>query len=238
MAGIFSKLALISSITFLSLLLKTATASDGINEIPDPAVEWDHLWHEMLVDITIIGLLFGFVALFWMFRYRTDDLDEVGKPPKLTVAKALGWALIPAFIFAADDFYLAAKGWTAWNIFRTVPKDAYEIKVKAFQWGWEFEYSDGITSDVLRVPEEKPVVLRMTSDDVIHSFFMPKYRVKEDVMPGRVTRLWFLPHKGDKSIVVCAEYCGIGHSSMPADVIAIPEKELADWIASEKEGAE
>jgi len=226
--------ALIVLFQFLLPATAAENAATSANPIPDPAAEWDILWHEMMIDITIIGVLFGVVAIYWMYKYRTDDLDEVGNPPKLISAKALGWALIPAFIFAADDFYLAAKGWTVWSIYRKVPKDAYEIKVKAYQWGWEFDYGDGVTSDVMRVPEEKPVVLRMTSDDVIHSFFLPKYRVKEDVMPGRVTHLWFLPHKGDKTIVVCTEYCGIGHSTMPADVIAVPEKELADWIASEK----
>lgn len=203
----------------------------------NPAEEWEHLWHELLIDLWVIGLLFGAVAIYFMFRYRAKKPNDEGKGPKLTTAQAVGWALIPAFVFLADDFYLAAKGWDLWNVYRRVPEGAIEVKVLGSQWSWEFDYGDGVTSDILYVPEGKAVVLRMTSDDVIHSFFLPRHRVKEDIVPGRITYLWFLPKPG-KTFATCTEYCGTGHSAMHSEVMSMPEKEFDAWLDGEKTGME
>ena len=221
------------------LLAPAAIASEGhaAGGIQDPVELWNHLWYELMVDLWVIGIFFGSVALYWLFKYKANSSDEVGSGPKLSVTQSLMWAIIPALVFMADDFYLAANGWTVWNVYRNVPENALEVKVTGSQWSWDFEYEGGVETDELKVPEGRPVVLRMSSEDVIHSFFMPKYRVKEDLMPGRITYLWFYPKDVGKTFVTCTEFCGTDHAEMSSDVIVVPEAEFNAWLASEQSSA-
>jgi len=202
--------------------------------VNDPAPGFDELWHTVMVDITIMGLIFAAVTLWFMYRYRRKDPDQVGDGPRFSPAMALGWALIPAFIFMADDFYLAAKGWQLWNKYREVPADRMEIKLESGMYSWDYTYPNGVkTQNKLRVPARKPILLRMTSRDTIHSHFLARYRVKEDSMPGRVTYLWFYPKDEDigdmDNLVTCTEYCGIMHSYMVGRVIVMPPDEFEQW---------
>jgi cytochrome c oxidase subunit 2 len=202
--------------------------------INDPAPGFDELWHTVLVDITIMGLIFAGVTLWFMFRYRRKHPDQIGDGPRFSPAMALGWALIPAFIFMADDFYLAAKGWQLWNKYRDVPADRMEIKLESGMYSWDYTYPNGVqTQNKLRVPAGKPIMLRMTSRDTIHSHFLARYRVKEDSMPGRVTYLWFYPKQediGDPDILVtCTEFCGIMHSYMVGRVIVMAPHDFDQW---------
>lgn len=225
----------VPALRFLALLAFTAVpafASGEVGKIADPAHGWDELWGDVIVELFVLGGVLVLGAAYMLFKYRAGSVNEVGKSPTLSRAQLFGWALIPAFVFLADDFYLAARGWTLWNTYRTVPKDALEVKVTASQWAWSFEYDNGAVTDVLNVPAGRPVVLRMTSDDVIHSFFLPRYRVKEDVMPGRVTYLWFYPKEAGKTFVTCTEFCGAGHAEMNTDVVVLPVTEFNSWLAS------
>jgi cytochrome c oxidase subunit 2 len=202
---------------------------------PDPAHEWDRLWNEILIDITVIGVVFGIAAIWMLFRYKAKSENDVGTAQPLTKAQALAWALIPAAIFMADDFFMSAKGWTLWNTYRRVPENALEIKVTGYQWFWEFDYGDGVkVENTLTVPVGRPVVLRMSAEDVIHSFYLQEYRVKEDVMPGRVTYLWFLPTKPIEAPILCTEFCGLLHSKMVGSLKAMPPEEFETWLATEK----
>ncbi|RAU20869.1 hypothetical protein CU669_16495 [Paramagnetospirillum kuznetsovii] len=197
-----------------------------------PHSQWDHLWGHVLLDLVVIGVVFGLGALWMMFRYRAKSPDDVGTGPKLTKAQAIGWALLPAAIFMADDFFLAAKGWSLFTVYRSAPADAMEIKVTGYQWYWEFDYGNGVVTQELKVPVGKPVVLRMTSPDVIHSFGLAEYRVKEDLMPGRVSWLWFVADKPGKTVATCTMYCGLAHSKMYSDVVAVPASEFHAWMES------
>ncbi len=202
--------------------------------INDPAPGFDELWHTVMVDITVMGLAFAAITLWFMFRYRRKHPDQVGDGPRFSAAQAVGWALIPAFIFMADDFYLAAKGWQLWNKFREVPADRMEIKLESGMYSWDYTYPNGVQAqNLLRVPAGKPIMLRMTSRDTIHSHFLPRYRVKEDSMPGRVTYLWFYPKEEDigdmDNLVTCTEYCGIMHSYMVGRVEVMPPAEFNQW---------
>ncbi|MCW8835167.1 MAG: cytochrome c oxidase subunit II [Rhodospirillales bacterium] len=216
------------------LLLTGAARAEEGGELPDPAAGWDHLWREIIIDITIIGVVFGIAAIYMMIRYRAKNPNDVGSAPKLTKAQAIAWAMIPAAIFMADDFFLSAKGWTLWNVYRRVPDNAMEIKVTGYQWYWEFDYGDGVVTNELNVPVGQPVVLRMTSPDVIHSFFIPAYRVKEDVMPGRVTYIWINPRTPGTFISTCTEYCGTAHSGMYTNVNALVREEFDSWLVEAK----
>ncbi len=225
----------------LPVLLAHAGAQQGGG--PDPAASWNHLWRDVLIDLFVIGSVFLAAGLYWVYRYRATRSGQLGDAPKLTKMAAVAFAVIPAFLFMADDFYLAAKGWTVWNEYRNVPRDAVEVKVTGSMWSWMFEYDNGVvttfdpdskTGDGLVVPVGKAVVLRMTSTDVVHSFFLPEYRVKEDLMPGRVTYLWFKPKAAGETIATCAEYCGNRHSFMWAKVKAVPPAEFETWLADMK----
>ncbi len=206
--------------------------------INDPAPGFDKLWHEVLVDISIMGILFAAVTLWFLIKYRRKSPDQVGDGPKLSPATAVGWAVIPAFIFMADDFYLAANGWQLWNSYRQVPADRMEIKLESGMYSWDYTYPNGVqTQSELRVPAGKPIMLRMTSRDTIHSHFLPRYRVKEDSMPGRVTYLWFYPKDedvgDDDNLVTCTEYCGIMHSYMVGKVIVMAPDDFKQWYEGE-----
>ncbi|HMY99746.1 MAG TPA: cytochrome c oxidase subunit II [Burkholderiaceae bacterium] len=223
------------SCTVASAYQTAATAASGAAaRINDPAAGWDHLWHEVIVDITIIGVLFALVMAWFLYQYRAKKPGEVGRQPKLSPAAVIGWAVIPTFVFMADDFYLAANGWKLWNDYRDVPADRMEVKLESGMYSWDYTYDNGVkTQNVLRVPAGKPVVLRMTSRDTLHSHFIPDFRVKEDSMPGRVTYLWFYPKEPGEHIVSCAEYCGVMHSYMAGKVIVMAPAEFKTWLDQE-----
>lgn len=209
--------------------------STAVKAIRSPAEGWDHLWKEVLIDITLMGTLFALVTAYFLIKYRRREDGQKGTPPKLSAALAVGWTLIPAFIFMSDDFFLAAKGWALWNDYRQVPADRMEIKLESGMYSWDYTYPNGVqTQNELRVPAGKPIMLRMTSRDTIHSHFIPDFRVKEDSMPGRVTYLWFYPEKPGEHVVTCTEYCGIMHSYMVGKVVVMPEADFAAWYKQEE----
>ncbi|MBF0436660.1 MAG: cytochrome c oxidase subunit II [Magnetococcales bacterium] len=225
------------------MLLPGVVMAAAPAKIVDPVTSWNHLWNEVLIDLFLMGTVFAALAVYWLIKYRATSPDQVGSGPKLSRAQSWAWAMVPAFIFMADDFFLAAKGWTVWNIYRKVPDNAYEIKVTGNMWYWQFEYPNGVTTtyaydtkegDGLMVPVGTPVVLRMTSNDVIHSFGMSAYRVKEDMMPGRVTYIWFLPTEEKQSWVTCTEFCGVLHAQMYAPVKAVPRAQFDAWLQKKK----
>jgi cytochrome c oxidase subunit 2 len=114
---------------------------------------------------------------------------------------------------------------------RSPPRDAMDVYVVAKQWMWTFAYPNGDASEGdLYVPAGRPVRLLMTSRDVIHSFYVPAFRLKEDVVPGRITTLWFTAEQPGTYAILCAEYCGAGHSRMRGRVIAMPPAEYAQWV--------
>lgn len=214
----------------------TALAEEAASgHIPNPTEAWNHTWDEVLWDLWIIGGIFAVVAVYLLIRYRARSPGAVGTALPLNLDKALAWSLVPAALFMADDFLLAAKGWSLWNIQREVPAGAMEVKVTGNQWFFEYDYGDGITDSELVVPVGQPVVLRMTSNDVIHSFGLTEYRLKEDIMPGRITHLWFYPDKPLETSVVCVEFCGDAHSQMNNLVKAMPKAEYDTWLAAKLE---
>ena len=113
-------------------------------ETPDPTEAWNHTWNEVLVDLWVIGILFGAAAIYMLLKYRAKSPDDVGEAKQLTLGQSLAWCLVPAALFLADDFLLSAKGWSLWNIQRTVPANAIEIKVTASQWAFAYEYPNGV----------------------------------------------------------------------------------------------
>lgn len=224
------RVRVIAGAAAIGISMFAAVVVQAAEALRDPARGWDRLWFEVIVDITILGLLFAAVTGYFVIRYRLRDPGQVGSARKLSPAVAVGWAIIPAFVFMADDFFLAANGWQLWNTYREVPANRIEIQLESGMYSWDYTYPNGVRAqNELRVPAGKAVLLRMTSRDTIHSHFIPDFRVKEDSMPGRVTYLWFYPREPGEHIVTCAEYCGIMHSYMVGKVIVMPQAEFTAW---------
>ena len=205
--------------------------------ITDPAKNWNELWNHALIDIVVIGVFFSLIATYFIFKYRRKSDEQEGAMPKINRGTALAWAIVPVFLFLADDFYLAANGWKLWNDQRRVPEGALEVQLTGQMYNWDFDYGNGVHNDtdddgrpVFIVPQGRPVVLRMRSEDVIHSFFMPDFRIKEDLMPGRVTYLWFYPKEVGEHVITCTEYCGMGHSNMWGKVKIVAPAQFEEFL--------
>ncbi|MBI4987046.1 MAG: cytochrome c oxidase subunit II [Rhodocyclales bacterium] len=204
------------------------------DRVVDPAAGWDRLWGIVLEDITLLGIAFALLCAWLIWTYRRHPGNPESNPPVLSMGAVLGWSVIPAFIFMADDFYIAANGWNLWNMQREVPADRLEVKLESGMYSWDYTYPNGVqTQNELKVPAGKPVLLRMTSRDTIHNHYLPDFRIKEDSMPGRVTYLWFYPKKPGQHLVTCNEYCGVNHSYMSGKVIVLPPQEYQAWYVQE-----
>ena len=182
-------------------------------------------WISLVFFVAIVGVMFWF-----MFKYRRrEHVADTGGATHNTPLEVT-WTVIPLILVIAI-FYIGLKGYVH---ITTPPENAYEIQVTGQRWSWTFNYPNGAeTSDLLMVPVGKPVRLTMRSDDVIHSLFIPAFRVKQDVVPGRRTMLWFeATHAGDYDLF-CAEYCGTQHSQMVGRVYAFDEAEFEVKIEQE-----
>jgi cytochrome c oxidase subunit II len=217
-----------------ALLTASLPAMAAESKIISPTHLWNEIWTEVLYDLLLIGIPFGVAALYMMIRYRAKSPGQVGEAVNLSAAATWGWIIVPCALFLADDLLLFGKGWTLWNVQRVVPANAVEVKVTGHQWFFEFDYGKGITDQELVVEVGKPVVLRMTSEDVIHSFGLTEYRLKEDLIPGRITYLWFYPDEPKVTQVDCMEFCGTGHSQMATTVRALPKAEFDQWLGKHK----
>jgi cytochrome c oxidase subunit 2 len=117
---------------------------------------------------------------------------------------------------------------------RNPPADAKEVHVYGQQWLWQFEYKNGkVLNNEMVVPVGTPVKLIMTSKDVLHSFYVPSFRIKQDVIPGRYTMLWFQAEKLGEFHVFCTEYCGLDHSKMLATLKVVPVDEYEKWLGTD-----
>src|SRR5512137_717590 len=162
--------------------------------------------------------------VYFAVRYRRSR-NPRAENIEGNLALEIVWTVIPTLLVLAM-FWV---GWKGFVYMRTVPKDAMLVKVTARMWSWGFTYENGRTSDVLKVPLDRPVKLAITSADVLHSLSIPAFRVKEDAVPGRETYLWFKPGVGGSYDLFCTEYCGMGHSSMVTKVEVLPDAEFQAW---------
>jgi cytochrome c oxidase subunit 2 len=173
------------------------------------------------------------VMIYFVIRYsrkrnpHPEDIKE-----NLTIE--ILWTVIPTILVML--IFLA--GWKGFQYMRTVPPDAMPVKVLARQWSWTFTYENGREDSVLRVPVRKPVKLLITSADVLHSLYIPAYRIKEDCVPGMETYLWFQPDEPGSYDLFCTEYCGVAHADMITKVEVMPEKDFAAWYGGEAMAAE
>lgn len=164
----------------------------------------------------------GIVYFSW--RYRRGHKEGVG--PSHSLPLELSWSLIPLILLIAIFFW----GFKSFMHISRAPGDAVDISVTASKWLWNFEYPNGMrATNELHVVKDKPVRLVMTSTDVIHSFSVPTFRNKMDVVPGRYTTFWFEPTEVGPQVVFCTEFCGDGHSEMLATIVVHTQEDYDKW---------
>jgi cytochrome c oxidase subunit 2 len=166
------------------------------------------------------------VMIYFVVRYskrRNPNPEDV----KENVTLEIIWTVVPTILVMAIFFV----GWKGFQYMRTAPPDAMIVKVVAREWSWTFDYENGKETNVLKVPVQRPIKLLITSADVLHSLFIPAYRIKEDCVPGMETHLWFLPDQLGSYDLFCTEYCGVGHSDMITKVEVMPQKDFEAWYS-------
>jgi cytochrome c oxidase subunit II len=137
----------------------------------------------------------------------------------------VAWTVIPTGLFLVMFVY----GWTNFSYMRETPRDAMVIDVTARQWAWSFQYPNGKRTSELFLAENKPVKLELHSLDVIHGFFVPAFRIKEDVVPGQKNYTWFVPSQLGSFDIECTVICGISHAVMLSKVVVVPVDEFEKW---------
>ncbi|MCX6279576.1 MAG: cytochrome c oxidase subunit II [Bacteroidetes bacterium] len=165
------------------------------------------------------------VMLWFIYRYNRKR-HPVAVQIKESNMLEFTWIVIP-LILALLMFYY---GYVAFNPMRNVPKDAIPIKVIGKMWVWNFEYEGGKQSPVLVVPVNKPIRLNLYSEDVIHSLYIPAFRVKEDVVPGKKNYMWFMSSQLGEYDVLCTVFCGVRHSYMETKARVVSDAEYAAWL--------
>jgi cytochrome c oxidase subunit 2 len=200
-------------------------------EGPTGYVETVDLVMLYIVAISVI-LLLGVTAtmVYFVFKYHRKKGHEP-KDIHGSILLETIWIAIPT-ILVLSMFYF---GYIGYEELRTIPDDAMEIDVTARMWEWDFNYDNGKQTDTLYVPLGKPIKLLMKSVDVNHSFYIPAFRIKEDVIAGKENFLGFTADKVGDFDIACAEYCGLNHSMMYTKVIVMPEKEFIAWFDAEEE---
>jgi len=194
----------------------------------------DHIFYGLLT-LSALTLLFVFTLVAVLaVRYRRGSAARRGPLPEIVNREfEIGWTSITLFAF------LFLFWWAASADLRSLaaPADALEIHVVAKQWMWKTQHPNGAREiDALHVPLDKPVRLLMTSQDVIHSFFVPAFRVKQDVLPGRDTEIWFQPTRTGVFPLLCTEYCGTDHSMMRGRIVVMRQQDYAEWLTQQPEG--
>lgn len=181
-----------------------------------------------IVGVSLV-LLVGVTAvlIYFIIRFR-ESRHPVAKPVHESLWLELTWTLIPTVLVISMFWF----GYEGFRTMRNVPANAMVVKVYAEMWKWSFEYSNGITTENLYVPLQQPVKLILVSKDVVHGFYMPAFRVKEDVVPGKENYLWFEPLKLGEYDIFCSLYCGERHSYMLTKARVIERAEFQKWFES------
>jgi len=179
-----------------------------------------------IISLVLLGLV-TFFMLYFAFRYsrkRNPEVQEVEGSLWIEIT----WTVIPTILV----LFMFYWGYEGFRMMRKAPEGAMEVKVTARMWTWDFQYSSGRHSDELMLPVGQPVKLRLNSLDVLHSLFIPAFRVKEDAVPGQETMLWFIPEQEGVFDLFCTEYCGVGHSGMLTKVRVLSEADYDKWLSS------
>ena len=205
------------------------------NEASSTAVQVDELFLFLLTVCGAVTLLVAFLLVYFSVRYRRRP-GEKGNPPETHSSNALEWfwTITPLFIFAAFFVWGAEVYFSAYR----PPDDAATIYVVGKQWMWKFQHPEGQREiNTLHVPLGRPIRLLMTSEDVIHSLFIPDFRTHMDLLPDRYTSVWFRATRPGKCRLFCSQYCGTNHAGMTGEVVVMEPAEYEKWLKSSAEGS-
>jgi cytochrome c oxidase subunit 2 len=201
------------------MLSRLSNISDAVN---GPILFVSAVSLFMLIGITGVMLYFTFKY----HRRRSPIGEDIHGNQTLEVV----WTVIPTILAFAFFWY----GWEGYKIIKTPPKDAMRIHVTGRMWSWNMEYANGVQSNELYVPVNVAVRCDLTSQDVIHSFYLPAFKVKQDAVPGVPGLfLWFIAKQVGDYDIFCAEYCGLNHSHMLSKVHVLPQADFDAWLKSE-----
>jgi cytochrome c oxidase subunit 2 len=188
----------------------------------------DGLYFFLLAVSVFFSLLIAGLILYFAVKYRRRREHGIGEVSHGAALLEIAWTLIPLFIT------IVCFGWGASVFFAMSrpPDGTLNVYVVGKQWMWKFQHLDGEREiNELHVPVGRAVKLIMTSEDVIHDVFVPAFRIKADVVPGRYTSIWFQPTKPGRFHLFCAEYCGTRHSGMIGEVVVMDPSEYQAWLS-------
>jgi len=234
--------------TMLSPLLLLQPVQQNLPKFPESDSVWmpldasitahdtDWLYMFMVWGSTIFAVGIFAAIFYFIRRYRATSraANEIAEPSsEHNTTLEITWSIIPMFLVVA----LFVWGFQGFVSLRTPPRGALEIQATGQKWKWLFDYPHG-TEDALHVPVNRPVRVLIHSVDVLHSLYLPNFRVKMDAVPGRYTDLWFQATKPGDYPIFCAEYCGTSHSDMLSHVIVHPPGDYEKWLAEQKKKLE
>ncbi len=191
----------------------------------DAAMVDEIFYFIFLISVIFFVLILGLMVVF-VFKYRRREGEGPEPSASHSTSLEMVWTIIPTILVAVMFIW----GFWGYMGMRQAPDDSYEIQVLAKKWAWNFVYPNGHIEPDLHVPVDRPIRLVMSSDDVIHSLYIPAFRLKMDVVPGRFTKTWFQATAMGEHQLFCAEYCGTQHSTMLAKVVVHPSGEFEKWL--------
>jgi cytochrome c oxidase subunit II len=205
---------------------------DGASTV---AGEVDAIYYFLILVSLVFGGIIVIGLVYSAIRYRKGSKSSRAGAVNEHLGLELAWSLIPLAI-AIGIFVWSSRVFINMHV---PPEDAMEVYIVGKQWMWKIQHPQGNREiNTLHVPVGKPVKLIMTSQDVIHSFYIPAFRIKQDVLPGRYTTQWFEATTPGEYHLFCAEYCGTSHSGMIGKVIVMEPADYEQWLAGTVGGAE
>jgi cytochrome c oxidase subunit 2 len=188
----------------------------------------DALYFFLIGITTFFSLLIAGLIVYYAVKYRRRFPEAVGVRVHGGMALELTWTIVPMLI----TMVIFVWGASVYFAMATPPAETLNIYVVGKQWMWKFQHLDGQREiNQLHIPVGRNVKLITTSEDVIHDFFVPAFRVKADVLPGRYVNIWFNATKPGRYHLFCAEYCGTRHSGMVGEVIVMEANDYQDWLS-------
>jgi cytochrome c oxidase subunit 2 len=197
------------------------------------AASVDHLYIGLIALTAFFSILIGGLLIYFAVKYRAGSRASREDPTTRAGRHEFVWITVPSLI-SVGIFLWASHVYFAE---RRIPADTIDVYVVAKQWMWKLQHASGQEEiNELHVPVNRAVKLIMTSQDVIHSFYVPAFRVKQDVLPGRHTDMWFEPTRVGEYHLFCAEYCGADHSRMIGRIVVMTEGDYQAWLTSGNAG--
>jgi cytochrome c oxidase subunit 2 len=194
------------------------------------AAQVDYLYFFLILVSLVFGAMIAAMLIGFSIRFRRRNPTDVGHHIHGSTLLEIAWSVIPFGIT------MVIFAWSVWLFFGFArpPDNAHEVFVVGKQWMWKLQHMEGRREiNELHVPIGQAVRLTMTSEDVIHSFYVPAFRMKFDVLPGRYTSAWFEATKIGEYHLFCAEYCGTEHSGMIGKVVVMEPADFQDWLAQQ-----